>query len=69
MNKFAKNLSHLLKSCGVSQDELAKRLNVKQQTVSRYAGGVAEPSFDILIEIAKFFDVSADYLLGIKDDY
>lgn len=57
----------LMKENKISQSMLAKVLNVKQQTISRYIKGEREPDIDIIIAIAKYFEVTADYLLGLED--
>ena len=48
----------------LSQQELAKELGVGQNTVSKYETNFKRPSYEILILIADFFDVTTDYLLG-----
>jgi len=64
MNNFAKNLTLLMKENSISQKELAQKLNVKQQTISRYVNGEREPDIDILIVISKYFDITVDQLVG-----
>ena len=51
----------------ISQLELAKKLNLTQQSISLYEKGDREPSIDVLKSIANFFNVSLDYLLGKSD--
>ena len=67
MNYFSKNLKELRIEKGLSQQELAQILNVTQSTVAKWESGDREPNFSILIQVAKFFEVSTDTLLGIKD--
>ena len=50
----------------VTQDDMAKLLNIKRQTYSSYERGKSFPDVLALIKIADFFDVSTDYLLGYK---
>ncbi len=64
--KFHEKLYSLRKSKDLSQDELAEKLGISRQAVSRWEMGTAEPSAQNLIEIGKLFGVSIDYLL--KDD-
>ena len=52
---------------GISQKELADVLGVKQNTVSEYEHNVRQPNYDLLVQIADFFDVTTDYLLGRND--
>ena len=48
----------------MSQTELSKILHVSQQTVTKWETGKAEPSSSAVANIANYFNVSADYLLG-----
>lgn len=48
----------------ISQNELAKHLQVSQQTIGAWEVGRTEPSIEFTNKMADYFDVSADYLLG-----
>ena len=48
----------------LSQKDFAQALKVSQQTVASWESGRTEPSHNALNEIADYFNVSADYLLG-----
>lgn len=50
---------------GFSQQEVSEKLGIRQQSYARYENGKGEPNLETLSEIAKIFDVSADYLLGL----
>ena len=52
---------------GVSQKEFAAILGVSQQTIASWEVGRTEPSNSLLKDIADYFNVSADYLLGRRD--
>ena len=52
---------------GWSQVELAKKLGVAKQTVSNWENENIQPSVEMLVRIAKLFNVSTDYLLGFDD--
>ena len=67
MNYFSKNLKELRIEKGLSQQELAQIFNVTQSTVAKWESGDREPNFSILIELANYFEVSTDMLLGLKD--
>ena len=54
-------------SHNLSQVELAKKLNVSKQSVSNWENDNILPSIEMLVEIAKLFSVSTDYLLGLDD--
>lgn len=67
MNSFGKNLKELRKENNLWQSDLAKKLSVTDATISRWELGKQEPDFDMLIKVAKYFNVSTDYLLGLED--
>ena len=49
--------------------KLAKDLNVNRQNVVFWCNGINEPEISYLKDIAKYFDVSADYLIGLTDTF
>lgn len=51
-------------SHGMNQVEFAKKLSVTKQTISNWENNNIQPSIDMLIKIADFFNVSTDYLLS-----
>ncbi len=64
--KFNENLRNLRKEKDLSQDYLAAKLNVSRQTISKWENGSAMPNLSKLIELAEFFEVSMDTLLGME---
>ena len=54
---------------GLSQKEVAKRINLTQQTYSDYETGRTNPDIETLIEIANILETSVDYILGRSDDF
>lgn len=60
---FGDRLKDLREDSDLTQSELAKILNISRETISGYENSGKEPSFDVLIQIADYFDVSLDYLL------
>lgn len=50
------------------QRQLAEYLNCTQQTYSRYETGDLEPSLPVMAKLARFYDTSVDYLLGLTED-
>ncbi|MBO5852177.1 MAG: helix-turn-helix transcriptional regulator [Clostridia bacterium] len=64
---FNERLLQLRKERGLSQLELAKILETTQRRISYMELGKVEPDLETLVLLAKFFDVSIDYLIGIKD--
>jgi len=64
---FAEKLVQLRKREGYTQEELAEKLEVSRQAISRWEMGTAVPDSSNLLQISKLFKVSADYLL--HDEY
>ncbi len=60
---FGEKLFNLRKSLNYSQEELAEKLGVTRQAISRWENGETMPDSPNLLEICNLFDVSADYLL------
>ncbi|MDE7083090.1 MAG: helix-turn-helix domain-containing protein [Clostridia bacterium] len=65
---YGQILKELRKEKGWSQDELAKQLNTSQRTISRYERELFDLSTDMIIKICNLFDITSDYLLGLKDE-
>lgn len=51
------------------QRELAEKLHIAQNTLSQFEKGKANPSYEVLMQLADFFECSIDYLLGRSDDF
>lgn len=68
MSSFGSRLKDLRNNIGIPQHALAAQLSVKQSAVSGWENDTREPSLDALRNIAHFFGVSLDYLLGLTDD-
>lgn len=64
---FNNRLYQLRKQKGFSQEELANRLNVSRQTVSKWEVGDSTPDMEKLIAISDLFDVSLDMLVMGKE--
>lgn len=65
---IGENIKHFRKEKGISQEELAVRLNVVRQTVSKWENGRSVPDADVLVQIAKMLEVSVGELLGTEAD-
>ena len=61
---LSENIKNLRKEKGMSQEELAAKLNVVRQTVSKWEQNLSVPDSEMLISIADIFDVSVSQLLG-----
>ena len=63
---FTENLKKARKTAGVSQKELAERLQVYQKDISRRENGERTPSVEVFTRICKELGASADEILGLK---
>ena len=63
---FSENLKTLRKQKGFSQEELASRLHVVRQTISKWEKNLSVPDADTLIRLAEILGVSVSELLGSK---
>ena len=69
MNKFQSRLKEVMSEKKFSQQNLADILHTTQATISRWINGIQEPDYNMLFMLCKLFEVSADYLLGLTDEY
>lgn len=65
METFSERLKELRLEKGIGQIALAKELGVGKSVISLWETGQCEPTLGNLIKIAKFFEVSIDYLAGL----
>lgn len=61
---LSENIKSLRRNKGLTQDELASRLNVVRQTVSKWEKGLSVPDAEMLQKIAEVFDTDVSQLLG-----
>ncbi len=64
---FGERIKELRISLGINQVEFGRRLNVTKQSVSNWENGNIQPSIDMLLNIARTYSISADYLLELSD--
>ena len=67
--EIGKIIKELRKENNMSQTQLAKVLCTTQDTISLWELGKSMPDANNIVKLAKFFGVSADYLLGIEEIY
>ena len=67
VRKFCERLKELRKENNLSTTKLGVILKVSQSTIVRWENGLILPSICHLYKMAKFFDVTADYLIGLED--
>lgn len=65
---FSVRLENLLEETNITQKRLAMDLHIASSTVNGYINSYREPDFGMLIRLAHYFDVSADYLLGLSEE-
>lgn len=68
MLQFPARLKKARELRGKKQRELAEQLGIRLRSYQAYENGEREPSFDKLVVIADYLDVTTDYLLGRIDD-
>ena len=67
MKIFSQRLRELRQDKHLSMKQLAKELKTTDAAISNWENEINEPKISYLVSIAKFFNVSADYLLGLED--
>ena len=65
--KFTDIIVELMKQEGLSQKELAEKINFTEASMSRYIKGERIPRIDVLVKLANVFNVSIEYLQGLKE--
>lgn len=61
-------LIEAIKLSGLSYSEIARKINVKQPTVSQYLSGKAMPALDTFANLCEVLDVDPAYILGLSDN-
>lgn len=61
-------LRDLREDADLTQEELVKLLKMHKTTYTNYEQGKREPPFELIIKLAKFYDVSIDYIAGLSED-
>ena len=65
-NILGENIARLRKERGLTQEDLAKELNISYQAVSKWENGVSSPDISNIMQLARFFGVSIDMLFGME---
>ena len=66
---IGQTIKELRKDMDCTQSKLADVLGVTQDSISLWENGKRIPDTQYVVDMAKFFDVSVDYLLGLSDEY
>ncbi len=61
-------LKELREDSETPQRVLAEYLKIKQNTYSQYENGIRQLPTDVLVKLARYYNVSTDYILGLTDD-
>lgn len=64
---FGENFKNIRKQCGLSQQEVADKLQIKQSSVSDWGNDVSRPDYEKLIALSELYDVTLYELLGIDE--
>lgn len=67
LKDIQQRLRAAIKESGIQQKDIAKAINVSAQTVSKYMKNDIFPALDTLAKLCKLLDVSADYILGLRE--
>ena len=67
MNNFAERLKELREERNLSQNDLSKETKISVACISRWENNLRVPNIDSIIILCKFFECSADYLIGLID--
>lgn len=65
--KFNERLKEIRKECGFIQKDVYTRLNVSANCYASWEQGRTQPDIESIKKLCAIFEVSADYLLGLKD--
>ena len=63
---IADRIKNLRISCGMTQSDLARKLNITRSSVNAWEMGISTPSTTYVVELSQLFHVSTDYLLGLS---
>ena len=65
-SQISQRLIETIKQSGLSQTEIAKKLNIKQPTVAQYLSGRTMPALDTFANLCKLLDIDSAYVLCIN---
>lgn len=66
--QYYPRLRDLREDMDLTQDQLVKILKMHKTTYTNYEQGKREPPFELIIKLAKFYNVSIDYIAGLTDN-
>lgn len=66
MVDFGNRLKCLRLKSGMTQEQLARKLKLTKSVISAYETDLRMPSYDVLVNIARIYNVTTDFLLGLE---
>lgn len=67
MKVLGERLRELRLEKGILQKDVGKAIGVAANTITGYETGTREPSLELLVALAKYYNTTTDYLLGVSD--
>ena len=64
---FCRRIRDLREAANLTQEKLAKQLEIRRKTYIRYEMGIRSPPITFLAQLAVFYNLSSDYLLGLTN--
>lgn len=65
--QYYPRIRDLREDMDLTQDELVKKLGMHKTTYTNYEQGKREPPFELIIKLAKLYNVSTDYIAGLTN--
>lgn len=66
---YTQRLEDLRKDRDLTQEQVARMLGLKREQYRRYETGINEIKAGFIMKVCRFYNISADYLLGLTDEY
>ena len=67
--EFGSTFKRLRKQCGLTQKDVARKLQISQSNISDWENNVARPEYENLIKLGVLYSVSLEELLGLPDSF
>lgn len=66
--QFNKRLHDLRTEMNLTQKELSAKTGISVSNITKYERGIRLPTIEILVKLAKFFNVTLEFILGVEDE-
>lgn len=67
--EFGSNFKRLRKLCGLTQKDVARKLQISQSNISDWENNIARPEYENLIKLGVLYSVTLEELLGLPDTF